>query len=269
MLPPGLFALPSLEWLVIQYNEGVWAFPQVIPKGESGLLGVFVRQSGISGTVPRFLLRLAKLEQIDLEGNNLEGSIPDALGSVASLHYLNMGDNNLNGTLPPSLGYLSSLTTLALGKNRLQGPLPPSLGNLNEMKLLDLSYNEFEGEIPASFSNLSKLRHVSLQHNTNLHGSISAFEPLNGLQSLVLNSNNFSSTIPAGLFSDSAGKIFVDLGHNSFTGKLPQSLYRHASNTSKYHMVSFFFLCRGEWRLILTIPIGYANIAPPQATWRS
>merc|ERR1712127_347281 len=40
-----------------------------------------------------------------------------------------------------------------------------------------------------------------------------------------------SSTIPSGLFSNSAGEIFVDLGHNNFTGKLPQSLYRHASNT--------------------------------------
>ena len=91
-----------------------------------------------------------------------------------------------------------------------------------------------EGTVPASFSRLANLQHISLQNNLDLHGPISAFEPLQNLSSLALYGNSFSGSTE-GLFSGAAGRqIVADFGHNNFTGDLPEALTKYASNTSEY-----------------------------------
>ena len=102
--------------------------------------------------------------------------------------------------------------------------------------MLDLSQNKLEGPIPATFSQLSNLGHISLQHNKQLNGTISAFESLKQIESLLIYNNSFTGTIPTGLFSNFTGSdsaIFADFGHNKFTGKLPEAFSQYAMNTSK------------------------------------
>ncbi|KAL7539167.1 hypothetical protein ACHAXR_011840 [Thalassiosira sp. AJA248-18] len=235
LIPSSLFSIPALEWITLYGHEGMFEFPPSIETTgvENKIAGVFIRFSGLAGTIPQFLSEFQNLLQIDFEGNSLQGDVPDSFAGLKYLDYLNLYDNNLNGTLPQSLGQIANLTGMTLGKNDFQGPIPSSLGNLSKLRLLDLSYNKLEGPIPATFSQLTSLEHVSLQHNAHLNGSVSAFEGL-PLSNLLLYSNSFSSTIPAGLFSNSThgNNIFADFGHNNFTGKIPEIFSEKASNTS-------------------------------------
>mmetsp|Transcript_12582 Transcript_12582/g.27309 ORF Transcript_12582/g.27309 Transcript_12582/m.27309 type:complete len:794 (+) Transcript_12582:236-2617(+) len=221
VIPSSLFTIPAMEWITITHNEGDWEFPTSIESGqENKIKGLKLKSNGLSGTIPPFISEFTNIKELGLAHNSLEGSIPDSFGRLTSLEYFDFHDNNLNGTLPQSLEQLTNMTCMSLGKNKVQGPLPSWLGNLSKLRLLDLSYNKLEGSIPTSLSLLSNLQHVTLQHNNDLYGSISAFEPLEKLSTLLLSSNSFSSTIPSGLFSDFTGKVFADFSHNNFTGGL-------------------------------------------------
>ena len=225
VLPTSLFTSPSLEYISILHNKGKWQFPSsipLVPESNTSLLGLTVSsdpifvghgESGIVGTLPSYLSELRNLKVLNFAGGMLEGPIPDALGSLASLEFLNLQGNNLTGTLPQSLKQLSNMVTVLFGNNNLQGTLPSWLGNWSSLRLLDLSYNQFEGTVPLAFSQLSNLEHITLQHNKNLNGSIAAFKPLKRLSTLLLYENQFSSSIPQGLFSDFTGKIWADFGH--------------------------------------------------------
>ena len=234
VLPASLFSIPTVKYVTFLYNEGDWEFPTSItsPIKETVLDALNFQSTGLSGLIPSYLTEFTSLRSIEFSGNSLEGTIPD-LGRLKSLEFVSFYDNNLNGTLPESLGQLTNLTVMGFGKNNFTGTLPQALGHLNKLQVLDLSYSKLEGTVPSGFSNLSNLEHVSLQQNGNLHGSISAFESLQSLSSLLLYSNTFSSTIPAKLFSNFSGQIFADFGHNNFTGKLPDTFSRYAQNISE------------------------------------
>ena len=234
VIPSSLFTIPSIQYVTFLLNEGVWEFPASIttPVKETVLSDLNFGSTRISGAIPSYLTELKSLKKIDFAGNSLEGTIPD-LGKLNTLEFISFYDNNLNGTLPESLGQMINLKVMCFGKNNFQGTLPQSLGQLNKLQVLDLSYSRLEGTIPDGFRNLTSLEHISLQQNSNLRGSISVFEPLQSLSTLLLYGNNFSSTIPSNLFSNSSGQILADFGHNNFAGKLPETFSRYATNISK------------------------------------
>jgi LRR receptor-like serine/threonine-protein kinase FLS2 len=224
-----------LTYLNINFNEGTWAFPSEIRLGEeSSLETIGAESTKLSGLLPTFTFAsdAHKLKVINLRGNSLQGPIPDTIGSIRSLEYLSLHENQLNGTLPSSVSGLTNITVIALGKNLFEGSIPSSFGKLDKLQVLDLSHNRLEGPIPDTFSQLSSLEHVSLQGNANLNGSRSAFESLDRLSSLMLYGNSFSGVLPEGLFSSYTGEIWADLGHNNFTGKMPESFSQFAANTT-------------------------------------
>ena len=187
----------------------------------------------ITGDMPPYLSEFPNMVEFEIVGSSLGGTIPESFGKLTSLEFFNFYNNSLTGTLPESLGKLDSLTAMVFGRNKIHGTIPSWLGNLDKLLLLDLSFNEFEGPLPAELAQMSSLEHVSLQHNANLNGSISAFEPLQKLSSLLLYGNSFSSTIPENLFANCTHQIFADFGHNKFTGKLPKTFSDNAKNTSE------------------------------------
>ena len=237
LIPASLFSIPALEWLNIQFNEGIWELPPEIEPGfQSKIKGIALRQCGLTGMLPSFISKITSLEELDFGSNSLEGTIPKSWGNLKNVVFFSLHSNNMTGTLPESLGQLASAEVLAFGMNSFEGTIPSTLGNLRKLRLLDLSQNQLEGPLPASFSQLSNLGHISLQHNKQLNGTISAFESLRQLESLLVYNNSFTGFIPAGLFSNvthSEYSIYADFGHNKFTGKLPEAFSRYAMNTSK------------------------------------
>ena len=235
-IPASLFSLPNLEYVSFFFNEGIWQFSDAPESDDiiAPITSLTVRSCGLTGTLPDYISKLQRLKELGLDKNSLQGSIPEAYGNLASLEYLNMYDNQLTGTLPEALGNLTNATAIVLGRNKFHGG-PPSitLGKLENLRLLDLSYNELEGSIPTSFSRLVGLEHISLQHNK-LSGSIAVFAHLEHLSSLIVSSNQFSGSIPMGLFSNSTVDIFADFSRNGFVGELPQDFAQIATNISEY-----------------------------------
>lgn len=104
---------------------------------------------------------------------------------------------------------------------------------LTKLKVLTLGNNQLTGTIHKEvFTNSNSLERVSFESNM-LSGSIpDVFQKMIQLRDIRLGQNNFSSTIPASLFSSGKARskggtrllTKCDLHGNAFTGELPKTL---------------------------------------------
>lgn len=120
----------------------------------SRVVGVHLRGTGLTGSIPPVLAGLKGLQTLDLSRNDLTGSIPPELATMATLVSLQLNHNDLTGTIPPELGQLSNLAWLNLRDNRLTGPIPEEMGYLTQLRELLLSNNQLTGTLPAPLSRL-------------------------------------------------------------------------------------------------------------------
>ena len=162
---------------------------------------------------------LTKLEDLQLNHNDLSGAIPSVLGNFTFLKKLYLNDNDLSGTIPGRLGDLTNLEVLSLYDNRLNGSIPAELGNLDKMYSLNLSHNQLTGTIPAFLSGLTALSSLYLSHNQ-LTGTIPS--EWRSLGRLYLDNNQLTGTIPPEL--GDLNLAFLDLSHNQLTGTIPREL---------------------------------------------
>lgn len=106
----------------------------------------------------------------------------------------------LVGVMPPELKLLTSIETLLIPKMKASGPILEYLGGMVNLTALKLPECLFSGQLPETF-----------------------VEDHPNLQSLEINSNNFSGTIP-----DSFGSYqylnSLDLSKNQFAGTIPSVL---------------------------------------------
>ena len=102
----------------------------------------------LTGSIPRKLGNLFKLQTLSIEDNQLTGIIPTELGGLTELYYLRLSRNQLTGAIPTELGNLVNLELLYLSSNRLSGDVPSQLGNLSELEGLTLHSNQLTGCVP-------------------------------------------------------------------------------------------------------------------------
>lgn len=117
------------------------------------------------------------------------------------------------------------VANLTLGSAGLAGPIPDAVGDLVNLTYIDFSNNTISGAFPTALYRCASLQHLDLNHN-NLTGEL---PPDIGrgmgsnLTTLILNDNQFSGTIPAGLGS-LTGLQTLWLANNQFeAGELPES----------------------------------------------
>ncbi|KAM5579371.1 receptor-like protein EIX1 [Rosa sericea] len=253
---PSLLVLKDLVYLDLSMNNfGGLELPSFIGSLEKI---TYLNLSGASfgGVIPANLGNLSKLLHLDLRNNAIESDLR-WLSSLSSLQFLNLGGANLTmaapywlptvnmlpsllelhlpgcglSILPPTLPHINftSLLVLDLSANGFNSTLSPWLFNLTELVNLDLSRNNLNGELPETLGSLTHLKNLDLSENSDIEGQLPRnLGMLCNLQSLKLSINKVTGEITE--FIDSLSTCTnsslerLDLGFNSLTGNLPNSL---------------------------------------------
>lgn len=180
-------------------------------------------QNALTGTIPKGIFQLQKLNKLLLLSNNLSGTIPPEIGKCSSLIRFRAGDNKLTGAIPPDIGNLKNLNFLDLGSNRLTGVVPVEISGCRNLTFLDLHSNSIGGNLPENLTQLVSLQFVDISDNV-MEGTLSpSVHSLSSLTKLVLGKNKFSGPIPSQLGSCLKLQL-LDLSSNSFSGQIPASL---------------------------------------------
>ncbi|KAI9116438.1 hypothetical protein K1719_012605 [Acacia pycnantha] len=167
---------------------------------------------GLSGDI-----RLANLEELGLEDNELIEVPSFDISHSHNLKILWLPSNFIEGSLPESIMSLTSLIELFLGGNNLTGSLPQQGGlcNMKNLEVLDLSENKFDGQLPPCLSNLTSLR------------------------SLGISKNRFEGTFPSSLFQTLRSLADISLSDDYFSGSFPISLLANHSNLKLFSFSCF------------------------------
>lgn len=122
--PLPLLALPC-GWKRITCSEDYQSISRLF----------LAHDTGLSGTLPRELLGLSKLESLVVFSNErLRGSLPSVLGRLGNLTTLQLHDTGVGGTIPTELGHLN-LQELLLHKTDMSGTLPKELCRVPHLRL--------------------------------------------------------------------------------------------------------------------------------------
>ncbi|XP_075666068.1 receptor-like protein 14 [Castanea sativa] len=184
------------------------------------------------------LLRLNKLESLDLDCNIFNRSIIHSLRLLTSLKSLNLSYNALEGSLPTKeLSVFEDLEILDLRNNRLNGSeTVQDFASLRSLEVLNLRGNNFNGSLPKCLCGLKKLEEIDLSWNS-FEGTLpSCLYNLTSLQQLDLKGNQFRGNISS-LIVDLTSLKYIHLSYNLFEG-LSFNLF---ANLSK--LESFQFRC--------------------------
>ena len=178
---------------------GEWYGVSVDDSGR--VIGLFLSENELSGTIPPDLGYLTKLEELDLARNQLRGTIPSELENLSKLTILYLYSNQLSGSIPVELSKSSKLEQLVLSWNRLDGMIPPELSELSELEMLVLSGNRLSGTIPSELGNLTKLKGLALHVNRLIAKIPVELNKLSGLEWLYLADNRLTGCVP-GVWQD-------------------------------------------------------------------
>ncbi|AES86942.1 putative leucine-rich repeat-containing, plant-type, leucine-rich repeat domain, L [Medicago truncatula] len=179
----------------------------------------------LSCIVPNFFANFSNLTILQLSSCGLHGSFPKDIFQIHKLNVLDISDNqNLNGSLP-DFPPLASLHYLNLTNTNFSGPLPNTISNLKQLSTIDLSYCQFNGTLPSSMSELTQLVYLDMSSNY-LTGPLPSFNMSKNLTYLSLFLNHLSGDLPSSHFEGLQNLVSIDLGFNSFKGKMPSSLLK-------------------------------------------
>ncbi|KAJ9154221.1 hypothetical protein P3X46_027579 [Hevea brasiliensis] len=146
-------------------------------------------------------INFTSLDVFDIQGNNLNSTIPLWLFNISNFKYLDLSENVFQGSISSQMGNYNYLSFLDLSENELEGEIPGTLRNLCSLIELNLADNKFRGDISGSFGSSSGC----IQSN---------------LKTLILESNNFSGSLPGNL-GQFKHLEYLDLSSNSFQGPIP------------------------------------------------
>ena len=153
-------------------------------------------------------------ESIYLTNNGINGNIPwKTLSFMNHLNRFQLSRNGLEGSFPGDAMLPPKLEILGLGHNHLVGSLSDTLVLPTSMTYLNVPYNQLTGTLPELlWTETPLLEHVNFESN-NLTGSIPSellMNYLNSLETLLLNDNGLTGTIPQMVCTKQTIDIVVD-----------------------------------------------------------
>ncbi|KAG2720802.1 hypothetical protein I3760_02G051300 [Carya illinoinensis] len=234
--PVGIFRLPNLQHLDIQYNENLTG---CVPEFNrtSPLVSLKLGYTNFYGELPDSIGNLKSLVEFNAYFCNFSGEIPSSLGNLTNLIGLRLQSNRLQGSIPQSISRLVNLEVLYLHDNNLSGTvefelflrlrnLLQFLRNQDQLEALDLSGNKIHGQVPKWMGNVSieTLWALDLERNF-LTGfnQLPVVLPYVNLNYLGLGSNMLQGSlpIPPPSIAYFSKLHIIDLSNNDLTGKLP------------------------------------------------
>ncbi|KAM4113351.1 hypothetical protein ACJW30_05G214200 [Castanea mollissima] len=272
------------------FEDMVWFLNVSLFESFKELRSLDLSFNGIGGWIEhkgsKSLLRLNKLESLDLDANKFNWSIIQSLRLLTSLKSLNLSYNALEGSLPTKdLCGWKKLEELDLSWNHCEGILPSSLCNLTSLQLLDLSSNKFTGNISSWMAGLTSLKYIDLSFN---HFELFSFDSLANisrleffrlecdskkldvetensgwvpsfqLEFLVLpncNLNKLSNQVPTFLFHQHNLRV-LDLSYNNLKGPFPNWLLVNNTRLEFFSLNNNLFM--GPLHLSLPLNSTYA-----------
>ncbi|AQL04385.1 Leucine-rich repeat protein kinase family protein [Zea mays] len=163
------------------------------------------------------LTRLPALARLSLVGLGAWGPLPGAkLRRLQALQQLNLSSNYFYGAVPDGLARLYSLQSLVLSWNWLNGTVP-SLSGLQFLEELDLSHNRLGPAFPDVGRSVARL----VLDDNNFTGGIPAgVSSLGLLQYFDVSGNQLQGWIPSSVFALPALR-YINLSRNRLAGQLP------------------------------------------------
>jgi hypothetical protein len=133
------------------------------------------------------------------------------------------------GHCPPRLDFFQTSKISVSQTNALADSFVSDARYLTSYLTLSVfAENFFSGQIPTELSSLPRLKGLSfsrlVKSGRKLSGGLPAFDKTPQLQSLVLNGNELTGSIPSNFMSSASGARFVDLSSNFLTGSVPVGL---------------------------------------------
>eukprot|EP00656_Telonema_subtile_P040374 TRINITY_DN4542_c0_g3_i1.p1 TRINITY_DN4542_c0_g3~~TRINITY_DN4542_c0_g3_i1.p1 ORF type:complete len:1113 (+),score=213.46 TRINITY_DN4542_c0_g3_i1:643-3981(+) len=196
----------------MQYSLGHTRVSGTLPVFPNNTWRLFLKQSRISGTIPRSLLASTRLQVLHLPSNPISGHIPADLASMTAIEELLLNIANISGTIPSALARLSTLTWLYLSENHVSGTLPAQLVSMSRLEQIYLGQNSLSGAVPEELWGLPALSKMYLSQNS-LVGTLGrGLASASMLQYLFVDDNALSGTLAA-LCAASALQ-YIDLSRN-------------------------------------------------------
>lgn len=241
-------------YLDLGYNKLTGRIPQDLFWHK--LKYLYMDYNSLTGQLPANFTLLQSIEYFTLNHNQLSGPISSSLGDCRTLRSLDLAENYLTGSLPNNFQYLSNLRMFKMNLNYLVGVVPWYIGDYWDLKQLFLADNFFHGSLPVELNQLTALDHIELQRNlmtgplshfiagnfTNMkiislsynrfHGSLTSlnsFAFMSSLESIFLQDNFLTGTIPSTIFSIRS-LTALSFGSNCLSGSIPLAVC--ASNLS-------------------------------------
>ena len=209
-----------------------------------------LNNNNLNGVLPFKIGNLSALERLNMRGNKLQGSLPETMSALTALEWIEFDYNQLSGTFPAFLASCTSLSYLNLSQNQLSGSLPDEIGRFTTLTSLNLSGNDLSGVLPDSLCRLKKLEYLSVDDN-GFSGRIpDSIGTMSALRNLNLRNNAFTGTLPQSLWNLTE-LTHLYLSKNNFEGELTEDI----ENLSK---LSYAYLDRNNFSG--SIPSGIGNL---------
>jgi Leucine-rich repeat (LRR) protein len=174
----------------------------------------------LNGSIPETIGNCKELVGLSVEFNHLTGVVPETIGGLANLHGLVLSHNALD-SVPGTLGEMSNLAFLAANNNRIT-TLPSGLGTNNtRLTIVDFSSNKLHGNLPSA---ILKYPTTAVFFDNQLSGFASPMEVGTSLRLLSIRQNRVDGQLPTVLLDASLQIEELDLGLNSFSGRIPDDV---------------------------------------------